>query len=180
MSAVAEFSHNGDDVVCWISTTAQMFTQKWLQHLACSSLCFCRNMARRNVSLLLSNLPEDPDCSDLLEIRPVQDGDFREGLRPGIDVTVHAKAGIPAGAVLGLYRNFTVTKSEERIVQDNPPEMFEGTTNEWCQKLDAYTADIEQPYPSYRQSKRNFGHIYEEALEVWPKHFNQHLTGLDQ
>ena len=133
-------------------------------------------MARRNVRWLLPNLPEDPDCSDLLEVRPVQEGDFREGLRPGIDVTVHAKAGIPAGAVLGLYRNITVTKSEERIAQDNPPDLFEGTVTEWCQKLDAYTADIEQPNPSFKQSRRYFGDIYEEALKVWLSNFLQHFT----
>ena len=123
-------------------------------------------MAGRNVSPLLTNLPEDPDCSDLLEVKPVQKGDFRKGLRPGIDVTVHAKACIPAGAVLGLYRNITVTKPEERIIQDNPPDTFEGTTNEWCQKLDAYTADIEQPKPTYSRSKKNFCKIFEESLKV--------------
>ena len=101
----------------------------------------------------------------------MQEGDFREGLRPGIDVTVHAKASISAGAVLGLYRNITVTKSEERSIQDHPPEMFEGTINEWGQKLDAYTADIEQPKPSYKQSRRYFGDIYEESLKVWPPNF---------
>lgn len=132
-------------------------------------------MARRNVGWL-SNLPEDPDCSDLLEVKPVQEGDFREGLRPGIDVTVHAKAGIPAGAVLGLYRNITVTKSEEKTIQDNPPETFEGSTNEWCQKLDAYAADIEQPRFSFKQSRRFLGDIFEESLKVWLLHFMQHLT----
>ena len=106
----------------------------------------------------------------------MQEGDFREELRPGIDVTVHAKAGIPAGAVLGLYRNITVTKAEERIIQDNPPEIFEGTIHEWGQKLDAYTADIEQPKPSYKQSRRYFGDIYEESLKVWPLHSTQYLT----
>lgn len=124
-------------------------------------------MATRNVSSLLTNLPEDPDCSDSLEVKSVQEGDFREGLRPGIDVTVHAKACIPAGAVLGLYRNITVTKPEERIIQDNPPETFEGTINEWCQKLDAYTADIEQPKASYSKSRKAFSEVYEESLKVW-------------
>lgn len=124
-------------------------------------------MADRNVSSLLTNLPEDPDCSDLLEVKPVRKGDFRNGLRPGIDVTVYAKAPIPAGAVLGLYRNITVTKPEERIIQDNPPETFEGTKNEWCQKLDAYTADIEQPKSTFLKSRKKIGHIYEESLKVW-------------
>lgn len=126
----------------------------------------CRDMAKRKVPFLLGNLPEDPECSDLLEVRPVQEGDFREGLTPGVDVTVHAKAAMPAGTVLGLYRNITVTKAEERTIQENPPQQFQGTTSEWHQKLDAYTADIEQPKPSYKTSKKRFQGIYEDSLKV--------------
>ncbi|KAL3162801.1 hypothetical protein ABBQ32_009259 [Trebouxia sp. C0010 RCD-2024] len=127
-----------------------------------------QDMAKRKVPFLLGNLPEDPECSDLLEVRPVQEGDFREGLTPGVDVTVHAKAAMPAGTVLGLYRNITVTKAEERTIQENPPQQFQGTTSEWHQKLDAYTADIEQPKPSYKTSKKRFQGIYEDSLKNKP------------
>ena len=125
-----------------------------------------RDMQRRHVSWLLTNLPEDPDCSELLEVRPVQEGDFRKGLRPGVDVTVHAKDKIPQGTVLGLYRNITVTKAEENIIHDNPPERFEGTANEWRQKLDAYTTDIVQPGEGTR-SRRLFKTYFEDSLKVW-------------
>lgn len=123
-------------------------------------------MQKRDVPVLLKNLPEDPECSELLEVRPVQKGDFRQGLRPGVDVTVHAKAEIRAGSVLGLYRNITVTKGEEGVIQDYPPEQFAGTVCEWCQKLDAYTADIEQPKPTFKKSKRLFKWIFEDSLKV--------------
>ena len=122
---------------------------------------------------LVTHLPEDPDCSGLLEVRPVEEGDFREGLRPGVDVTVRAKESIGRGTVLGLYRNVTVTKAEERIIHDNPPKEFEGTRNEWRQKLDAYTADIEQPHKGYKKSRAMFLDIFEGSLKVlfcWSTH----------
>ena len=126
----------------------------------------CRDMNKRGVPFLLPNLPEDPECSARLEVRPVRESDFRAGLTPGVDVTVHAKEKMLAGTVLGLYRNITVTKAEERIIQDHPPEQFPGTASEWCQKLDAYAADIAQPKPSYKRSKKAFQGIYEDSLKV--------------
>ena len=124
---------------------------------------------------LVTNLPEDPDCSDLLEVRPIEEGDFREGLRPGVDVTVRAKESIGKGTVLGLYRNITVTKAEERVIHDNPPKDFEGSRNEWRQKLDAYTADIEQPHKACKKSRTKFADIFEGSLKVllfWSMHWH--------
>ncbi|KAA6420173.1 MAG: hypothetical protein FRX49_09836, partial [Trebouxia sp. A1-2] len=115
----------------------------------------------------LSNLPEDPPCLDGLSLQFVQTGDFRPGLIPGKDVTVHTTSAIAKGTVLGLYRNMTVTKAEERVIRNNPPAEFLGSKNEWRQKLDAYIADVEQPARK-SQSWKRFSDIYQTVLKDQP------------
>lgn len=128
-----------------------------------SNLSFAfRNMPK---ALLLSNLPKDPPCLSSLRVEPVREGDFRKGLRPGIDVTVRTDAAIAKGTVLGLYRNITVTKAEEKVIRNNPPADFTGTKNEWRQRLDAYTADVEQPAKGTK-SARQFDDIFTNVLQV--------------
>jgi len=112
----------------------------------------------------LGNLPEDPPCLEGLRLKPVQKGDFRPGLVPGKDVTVHTISAIAKGTVLGLYRNMTVTKAEERVIHNNPPAEFLGSKNEWRQKSDAYIADIEQP--TNAKSVKAFSYIYQIALQA--------------
>ena len=132
------------------------------------------SMNRSKISLMLrhiqgkrtlSNLPEDPPCLEGLTLQTVQTGDFRPGLVPGKDVTVHTTSAIAKGTVLGLYRNITVTKAEERVIRNNPPAEFPGSKNEWRQKLDAYIADVEQPARK-SQSWRRFAYIYQKVLKV--------------
>ena len=100
-----------------------------------------------------------------LSLQFVQTGDFRPGLVPGKDVTVHTTSAIAKGTVLGLYRNMTVTKAEERVIRNNPPAEFLGSKNEWRQKLDAYIADVEQPARK-SQSWKKFSDIYQTVLKV--------------
>ncbi|DBA94449.1 TPA: hypothetical protein ACH3X1_002044 [Trebouxia sp. C0004] len=114
--------------------------------------------------MTLSNLPEDPPCLEGLSLQFVQTGDFRPGLVPGKDVTVHTTSAIGKGTVLGLYRNMTVTKAEERVIRNNPPAEFLGSKNEWRQKLDAYIADVEQPARK-SQSWKKFSDIYHTVLK---------------
>ena len=99
-------------------------------------------------------------------MEPVREGDFRTDLKPGIDVTVYTDKPIAKGTILGMYRNMTVTKREEGLLKDDPPQDFGGTRNEWCQKLDAYTADIEPPSVGTRSWKQ-FSYIYDDVLEVY-------------
>lgn len=112
----------------------------------------------------LDNLPEDPPCLEGLCLQIVQKGDFRPGLVPGKDVTVHTTSAIAKGTVLGLYRNMTVTKAEERFIHNNPPAQFVGSKNEWRQKSDAYIADIEQPTEA--KALKAFSNVYQIALQV--------------
>jgi len=116
---------------------------------------------------LLCNLPEDPPCLPSLRCKHVRQGDFRKGLRPGVDWTVHTSAKIKRGTVLGLYRNFTVTKVEEKIIKNNPPVEFTGSNNEWRRNVDAYIADIEQP-PKQSKTARHqvMGDIFQNVMNV--------------
>jgi len=112
----------------------------------------------------LDNLPEDPPCLEGLCLKTVQKGDFRPGLVPGKDMTVHTTSAIAKGTVLGLYRNMTVTKAEERVIHNKPPAEFLGSKNEWRQKSDAYIADIEQPTEARHLNA--FSDVYQTALQV--------------
>lgn len=113
----------------------------------------------------LSNLPEDPPCIEALQLELVKQGDFRKGLKPGIDYTVHTKSDISEGTILGLYRARIVTKAEEKAIKHEAPDDFEGNTIQWRQILDAYTADIEQPTRGTKQWKQHED-IYSKVLQV--------------
>ena len=96
-------------------------------------------------ALQLSNLPEDPPCLESLTLQTVKEGDFRKGLRPGVDYTVLTTTAIAKSAVIGLYRAKTVTKKEEKLIQKKAPPNFKGSRMQWRQVLEAYAADIVQP-----------------------------------
>ena len=64
----------------------------------------------------------------------VSEGDFRKGLKPGVDHTVITSKPISTGTVLGMYRCRMVTKTEETTIKSNPPANFEGSkTSIWLQ-----------------------------------------------
>ena len=116
-------------------------------------------------ALQLSNLPEDPPCLESLTLQTVKEGDFRKGLRPGVDYTVLTKAAIAKSAVIGLYRAKTLTKNEEKSIKKKSPPTFKGSRMQWRQVLDAYAADIVQPAPGTKAYK-SCKDIYLDVLQV--------------
>ena len=109
------------------------------------------------------HLPQDPPPHRDLTTLPVKEDDYRRGLMPGKDRAVCTKKPLSAGTVLGLYRSIVVTKAEETKAKARTPTGFLGNRWEWCQLLDAYTADILQP--SHKPYKDTVD-VYTEALQV--------------
>ena len=123
-----------------------------------------RHMPKGKV-LALTDLPEDPDCLECLKVKTVRKGDFRKGLRAGIDYTVFTSAKISKGTVLGLYRAKTVNQKEEKAMKKHPPPNFKGTKRQWRQIMDAYTADIVPPAINTKAWKAHSS-IYGDILQV--------------
>lgn len=55
--------------------------------------------------LQVSNLPADPPPDPRLQVTDIEPGDYRKGLKPGVDLAVRTTATLESGTVLGLYRS---------------------------------------------------------------------------